>query len=65
MADVRHTVFRRSSYCAAGTCVEVALDSGEEVMVRDGKQAAGATLRFTVDEWEAFIAGVKAGEFDI
>ena len=29
------------------------------------KDDVGWTLRFTRDEWEAFIAGVKAGEFDL
>lgn len=50
--------FRRSSFCGESSCVEV-------VRVRDGKQTFGHILEFTVDEWSAFVAGVKAGEFDI
>lgn len=38
--------------------------SGTAVMVRDAKDAAGPVLRFTRDEWRAFLAGVRAGEFD-
>jgi hypothetical protein len=55
----------KSSYCAADKpqCVEVALTAAG-VQVRDSKSPV-ATLRFTVDEWTAFLAGVKAGEFDL
>jgi hypothetical protein len=36
----------------------------DEVRVVDTKSGAGAALRFTPAEWAAFVAGVKAGEFD-
>jgi len=45
-------------------CVEVADLPGGEVGVRDSKDAEGAILRFTPDEWEAFVGGVHNGEFD-
>lgn len=54
--------WQRSSKCDSGTCVEVAFDG--EVLVRDGKDPDGPVLRFTGDEWSAFTAGVQAGEFD-
>jgi hypothetical protein len=45
-------------------CVEVAL-APDVVGVRDTKQrGAGPTLVFATAEWSAFVAGVKAGEFD-
>lgn len=58
-------MWRRSATCqgADSTCVEVAL-SGEEVWLRDSKDAAGPVLRFTRAEWAAFLAGARAGEFD-
>lgn len=34
------------------------------VGVRDSKDQAGAVLAFTAGDWTAFLAGVKAGEFD-
>jgi Domain of unknown function (DUF397) len=39
---------------------------GEEVLVlvRDSKDPAGPVLAFTTAEWEAFVSGVKDGEFD-
>jgi Domain of unknown function (DUF397) len=57
--------WRRSGACsgADSTCVEVAV-SGHEVAVRDSKDPGGPTLRFTAAEWQAFLAGVRAGEFD-
>jgi len=33
-------------------------------MVRDSKNPAGYVLTFTPGEWNAFIEGVKDGEFD-
>jgi hypothetical protein len=57
------TDFRKSSFCGSSACVEVAQADGE-VLVRDSKDPAAA-LRFTADEWAAFVAGVRAGEFDL
>jgi len=57
--------WRRSTRCIDGKCVEVAEDD-DHVLVRDSKQGvAGDVLNFTRQEWADFIAGVKAGEFDI
>ena len=49
---------------ANGNCVEVANLAGGEVGVRNSREAEGAVLRFTPDEWHAFIGGVRGGEFD-
>jgi hypothetical protein len=53
-----------SSFCTGGGCVGVALDH-DEVRVVDTKIDDAPALRFTPDEWAAFVAGVKAGEFDL
>jgi hypothetical protein len=47
-----------------GNCVEVAELSGGRRGVRDSKNPTGPALVFTHGEWNAFIGGVKAGEFD-
>ena len=47
-----------------GSCVEIANLPEGGVAIRDGKAVPGPVLRFTRQEWDAFIAGVKAGEFD-
>jgi hypothetical protein len=58
------TQFRISSFCSAGGCVEVGRFPDGTVLVRDTKDRAQQPLAFTEDEWAAFVAGVKAGEFD-
>ena len=55
------STFHRSSFCSLGDCVEVA-HAADGVLVRDSKNPA-QHLTFDADEWRAFIAGVKAGEF--
>jgi len=56
--------FRISSFCSdAHGCVEVAIGH-DRVLVRDAKQKEAAVLKFDAEEWNAFIEGVKAGEFD-
>ena len=47
-----------------GNCVEVANLPGGQVGVRHSKDAEGPVLRFTPDEWHAFLGGVHNGEFD-
>lgn len=53
--------WRRSSRCETGACVEVARINGM-IAIRDSKDAA--ILIFSPDEWSAFVAGVRDGEFD-
>ena len=57
--------WRTSSYSNNGTCVEVAdLPDGTR-LVRDTKNGdRGPVLSYSAAEWQAFIIGVKAGEFD-
>ena len=49
---------------ANGNCVEVATLPGGEIGVRNSREPAGPVLRFTPDEWHAFLGGVRNGEFD-
>jgi Domain of unknown function (DUF397) len=56
-------VWRKSSRCESGLCVEVAL--ADEVHMRDGKQRPdGPRLSFGRQAWHGFVAGIKAGELD-
>ena len=52
--------WRKSSYSgqSGGNCVEVA-DDDSRVLVRDTKDRAGPTLRFTADAWKAFAKELK------
>jgi hypothetical protein len=47
-----------------GNCVEVAGLANDMIRVRDSKHPRGAVLNFTPAEWDAFIGGVRNGEFD-
>jgi hypothetical protein len=49
---------------ANGNCVEVAGLTGGGIGVRNSRDASGPVLRFTPDEWCAFLGGVRNGEFD-
>jgi hypothetical protein len=49
---------------ANGNCVEVAGLPDGRVGVRHSKDVTGPILRFTPDEWHAFLGGVRNGEFD-
>jgi len=62
--DLSRATWRKSSRSGTNGCVEVALDPAE-VAVRDSKQQGrGPVLRFNAHEWEAFLAGVRNGEFE-
>lgn len=66
MIDLAGARFRKSSRSNGngGACVEVAdLPDGSRA-VRDSKDRQGPTLLFTPAEWQAFVEGVKQGEFD-
>jgi hypothetical protein len=59
------TGWRKSSRSAnAGCCVEVAANA-DGIGVRDSKTPDRAILRFDPASWSGFLAGVKAGEFDL
>jgi Domain of unknown function (DUF397) len=49
---------------ANGNCVEVASLPDGQIGVRNSRDAEGSVLRFTSDEWDAFIGGAHNGEFD-
>jgi Domain of unknown function (DUF397) len=49
---------------ANGNCVEVATLPDGMIGIRDSKNPDGPVLRFTPGEWDAFMAGALAGEFD-
>jgi hypothetical protein len=66
MTDLAGLVWRKSSRSNGngGECVEVAdLPDGSRA-VRDSKDRSGPVLHFTPAEWQAFVEGVKLGEFD-
>jgi Domain of unknown function (DUF397) len=47
------------------SCVEVRADRPDAVAVRDSKDRGGPELAFAAGAWEAFVRGVKQGQFDL
>lgn len=59
--------WRKSSFSngSGGECVEVAdLEDGHRAMRDTKNHGRGPVLNFTSAEWDAFVRGVKNGEFD-
>jgi hypothetical protein len=64
-AELRHAEFRKSSYSGqSGHCIEVAPTTDGGRWLRDSKDRTQPPHYFTASEWNAFIRGVKNGEFD-
>ena len=63
--DHEEPVWRKASHSGDTNCVQV-LFGDRIVKVRDSKSPGhDRFLVFTHDEWRAFIAGVRDGEFDL
>jgi len=56
-------LFKKSSFCEGGSCVEFGRVEGE-IVLRNSNHPSGPTLRFTAAEWGDFLKGVRIGEFD-
>jgi hypothetical protein len=64
--NLSRAVWRKSARSGAnGNCVEVAGNLPSVVAVRDSKDRGGPVLAFTPEAWNAFLAGVKDGAFDL
>jgi Domain of unknown function (DUF397) len=46
-----------------GACVEARREGGA-IEVRNSKSPEVGSVRFTLEEWDAFLDGAKKGEFD-
>ncbi len=64
--DVSQAVWQKSTFSSYnGSCFEIARLLSDRVGVRDTKDnGSGPVLIFNQNEWSAFLAGVRAGEFD-
>jgi hypothetical protein len=63
--DLSEARWVRSRLCSSDGCVEVAHLAGGGVAIRDSKDLRKAAHVFDHEEWSAFIAGAKNGEFDL
>jgi hypothetical protein len=57
--------YKKSSFSASSDCVEVRLLTDGTVGLRDSKDVEKGPHVFSRAEWTAFVAGVRAGEFDL
>lgn len=62
--DLSGTWTKSSLSTYNGNCVEVAGLADDTIRVRDSKNPRGGILNFTTAEWDAFLGGVRNGEFD-
>lgn len=56
--------FRKSSFSGGTGCVEVRLLPDGRVAVRDSKDPSVPPSHFSQAAWQAFLAGIRTGEFD-
>jgi hypothetical protein len=66
--DLARAPWRKSTYSGNGGggsgCVEVAPLEDGSVAVRHTQHRDGPVIVYTKAEWEAFVAGVRDGQFD-
>lgn len=55
----------KSSFSTSNGCVEVRLLPDGSISLRDSKDRSRPAHLFTPIEWDAFLAGVRNGEFDL
>ena len=49
--------------CDSGACVQIGT-LGESILIRSTIDPDGHWVTLSRDEWQAFVAGVKGGDFD-
>lgn len=55
--------YHTSSFSGGGDCVQVAQLANGDIAVKHSRNEAEPFV-YTAQEWAAFVAGVKHGEFD-
>ncbi len=62
---ISYDQYCKSSFSGGTGCVEVRLLPDGRIALRDSKDPGLPPHHFTSTEWTAFLAGVRAGEFDL
>lgn len=60
---LRELTWRVAHPCHNGNCVRVAVQ-GDMIIVGNTRHPAGPVLTYSRDEWDAFVDGVRRGDFD-
>lgn len=64
-ASLRGIRWRKSEHSnPSGSCLEIAELPGGDVAIRNSRYSGGPALIYTAAEIDAFIRGVKDGQFD-
>jgi hypothetical protein len=63
--DARNSAWVRSSRCHTSSCCVELKISDEQVHMRSSVTPERGVLSFSAESWTQFIAGVRAGEFDL
>jgi predicted secreted Zn-dependent protease len=61
--DLDRAAWQKSSYSHTNGCVEVTAVEGR-VAIRNSEDPHGKVLIFTKTQWQAFLDGVRNGEFN-
>jgi hypothetical protein len=54
--------WRKASFCAGGECAEIA-KKDDTVVLRNSTRPR-RMVRYSAEEWQSLVLGIKAGEFD-
>jgi uncharacterized protein DUF397 len=49
--------------CNGGACIRVA-SQNDQILIGDSKNPGGPVLSYSRGEWDAFVEGVRLGDFD-
>jgi len=55
--------WRVARNCDGGSCIRVASSAGM-IVIGDTKNPRGPVLSYTRAEWDAFVTGIRQGDFD-
>jgi hypothetical protein len=64
MFEAENLHWFKSTFSTPASCVEIAHLPNGGVAVRNSRTPDGAKLTYTGNEWDAFLLGARAGEFD-
>lgn len=62
--SAKKMTYRTSSFCNYGECIAVGVSASGSIAIKDTKASGHKALLFTSEEWQAFVKGIKNGDFD-
>lgn len=62
-APLSALAWRVAQRCNGGECIRIAAN-GDMVLIGDSKNPDGPVLSYSAAEWQAFVEGIRHGDFD-